>query len=167
MRRKLLLPCATGPQVADAPPKRKPGRPKKSKSEPSAQPQLAVAAAETTESPPKEKQSRKKKSEESDSDEDEEILPTFPAPWEQLSPQQVEKQNHEYAIFKKQKAIEAESQSQEVEVKWRARDSRSNAFIHRDPAWLELESKLLVETETGCEGHTFCMILVVFLYVTG
>ena len=159
MRRELLLSCAAGPQVTDAPPKRKSGRPKKSKkSEPPAQSETTIIAAETAESSAKETKSRKNKGEEPDSDEDEAILPTFPAPWEQLSPQQVERQKNELAAFEDHKAKEAESQNHANEVKWRARDSRSNAFIHRDPAWLELESKLLIETETGCEGYASCVI---------
>ena len=141
-QRGLRLVCPKGSAVADAPPKRKPGRPKKQQTE---APSPATEAAATE---PKKTTKTETKVKETDSDDAEMPVPqTFKAPWEQLSDEQIAQQKAELEAL--QRAREAAKQDQADNNKWRARESQYNEFIYRDPEWLEMESKLLIETKTG------------------
>ena len=158
--------------VADAPPKRKRGRPRKTQTEqPSPSPapatetaapaaetaapatetaapatEAAVPATETASVESKETKSHNKKAQETDSDyEPEPVHRLFKAPWEQLSDEEIEQQNAELEAHQNAKEATKEEQAD----KWQARESLYNKLIYRDPAWLELESKLLIETKSG------------------
>lgn len=145
-QRGLRLVCPANSSVADAPPKRKPDRPKKQQTE-EPSPATEAAAAE-----PKKTKNTIRKVEEPDSDDEEEPVPkAFKAPWEQLSDQQIAQQNAELQAL--QSAREAAKKDQADNNKWRARESQYNKFIYRDPEWLEMESKLLVETKSGYAVH--------------
>ena len=134
--------CPARAALADAPPKRKPGRPKKQQTEdPSAATEAAAAE-------PKKTKITKEKVTEPDSDDEEMPVPrAFKAPWDQLSEEQIAQQNAELEAL--QRVREASKQDQADNNKWRARDSQSNKFIYRDPEWLEKESKLLIEKNHG------------------
>ena len=143
--------CPANSAVADAPPKRKPGRPKKQQTE-EPSPAVEAAAAE-----PKKTKKPKKKVEEPDSDDEEVPIPkAFKAPWDQLSDQQIAQQNAELEAL--QSAREAAKKDQADNNKWRARESEYNKFIYRDPEWLAMESKLLVETNRGYAVHSLHQI---------
>lgn len=146
-QRGVRLVCPAGSAVADAPPKRKPGRPKKTQTEePSAA--TEAAAAEPTKT-----KKTKKKVKEPDSDDEEIPAPrAFKAPWEQLSEEQIAQQNAELEVL--QRVREAAKEDQADNNKWRARESQRNKFIYREPAWLEMESKLLIETKSGYAVHS-------------
>ena len=143
-QRGLRLVCPAGPAVADAPPKGKPGRPKKKQTE-EASPAKKVAATE-----PKKTENKVKKPH----SEDEEMptTKTFTAPWDQLSQQQIAQQNAELEALQKER--DSAKKDQADTNKWRARESYYNKFIYRDPEWLEMESKLLIETNSGYALHS-------------
>lgn len=144
-RRGLRAVCSAESAVTDTPPKRKPGRPKKTQTQ---QPDPAPAT-EAVAAQPKETKSRKKKVKEPDSDEDEEpyFQPAFKAPWEYLSEEQIEQQNREVEARLAVRA--AAIQEQAHREKWLARESNYNEYVYRDPEYLQVESKLLEDTDFG------------------
>ena len=152
-QRHLRLVCPAGSAVADAPPKRKPGRPKKKVTEepspatelsPSTEPSPATEAAAAK--PKKTKKSKKTAKPDSDKEEVP-VVTAIKAPWDNLSAEEIARQQAELEPL--QRAREAAKQEPAGKQKWRARESQYNKFVYRDPAWLEMESKLLTETKFG------------------
>ena len=144
--------CQATPAVADAPTKRKPERPKKSAAGTS---ESATPVAETSDPAPEKTKKRKKKVMEpavvpADPDPvtEEPEAPVMPPPWAQLTPAQVAQQNAEIATLNWQREQEYE-EKKVLDPKWHARDSESNALMHREPEWLELEKKVFTQTEDG------------------
>lgn len=162
VRQTLRLACQAISAVADAPAKRKPGRPSKSAAGTSetATP-VAVASDPATE---KTKKRNKKVKEpavvpaETDSVTEEPEAPVLPSPWAQLTPAQVAQQNAEIATLNWQREQGSEERKMH-DPKWHARESESNALMHRDPEWLEIEKKVFTQMEDrwvpdyGCFGE--------------
>ncbi|KAA6421770.1 MAG: hypothetical protein FRX49_08381 [Trebouxia sp. A1-2] len=147
---------------ADAPVKRKPGRPKKSAAGTS---ETATPGAEASDPSPEQTKKRKKKAKEPvvvpsepDAVTEEPEAPVLPPPWAQLTPAQVAQQNAEIATLNLQRE-QADEEKRMLDPKWHARESEGNALIHRDPEWLELEKKVFTQTDDrwvpdyGCFGE--------------
>ena len=148
VRQTLRLVCQVTSAVADAPAKRKPGRPKKSTAGTS---ETATPVAEASD-PSKEKpEKRKKKAKEpaivpneSESVTEEPAAPVLPPPWAHLTPAQVEQQNAEVATLNWRRE-QAPEKRKILDPKWHARESVNNALVHRDPEWLAVEKKVFTQ----------------------
>ncbi len=150
VRQTLRLACQAASAVADAPAKRNPGRPKKSAAGTS---ETATPVAEASDPAPEKPKKREKKAKEpavvpaeSDSVTEEPEAPKLPPPWAQLTPAQVAQQNAEIATLNWQREQESEKKKM-LDPKWHARESESNALMHRDPEWLEIEKEVFTQTE--------------------
>ena len=146
-RHRVRLRSSLGPAATDAPPKRNPGTPEMKIAEP------AQPAAQATEPEPQKKQSSKKDTSEplivEESDDEDRPRPFFPAPWEQLTCQEILRQNIELKKYQQQQDQATGPGSEAAHIKMQARDSQTNAYAHRDPVWLELENKIFTKTLEG------------------
>ena len=144
VRETLRLVCQATSAVADAPAKRTPGRPKKSAAGTS---ETATPAAEASDPSKKRKNKAKEPAivpNESESVTEEPAAPVLPPPWAHLTPAQVEQQNAEIATLNWQRE-QAPEERKMLDPKWHARESVSNALMHRDPEWLATEKKVFTQ----------------------
>ena len=148
----LRLACQATSAVADAPAKRKPGRPKKSASGTAETATLVAEASDPAEEKTKKRVKKAKEPAVVPADPDpvteEPEAPVLPPPWAQLTPAQVAQQNAEIAALNWQREQGSEEEKA-LDPKWHARQSENNALMHRDPEWLEIEKKVFTQTEDG------------------
>jgi len=149
VRQTLRLVCQATSAVADAPAKRKPGRPKKSAAGTSETATPVAEASDPSKEKPKKRKEKAKEPavvpDESESVTEEAAAPVLPPPWAHLTPAQVEQQNAEIATLNWQREQESEERKV-LDPKWHARESVSNALMHRDPEWLATEKKVFTQT---------------------